>query len=156
MWQLWAMCTYASNRLSLPIVVSEPSPVPRWIVTNSRMTLRSPMRTLDGSPRYFLSCDVAPTTVKGWISHCLPIDVLLLTTTFASRRVPSPSLTCSPTRQNGPTSTPRPSSALGCTIAVAWMLRECEVRESRFVTACSHVENRGVEAEQPCVRHHRE
>src|SRR5579871_4246371 len=80
-------------------------------------------------------------------------------TTFASRRVPSPRRTCSPTRQKGPISTPRASSAPGCTIALGWMLAEWAVSESRLVNGMRprlHVEDRGVEAEEPRIRHHRE
>ena len=42
----WATCTYAIRKQSEPTTVAPPSFVERWIVTPSRMTLRSPMRRL--------------------------------------------------------------------------------------------------------------
>src|SRR5579875_3438571 len=89
--QLCAMWTYASNRQSSPTLVVSPFPLARWMLTYSRITVRS------------------------------PIVVCPLTTTCASRRERAPMRTCSPITQNGPISLPGPMTALGWTIAKGWI-----------------------------------
>ena len=49
---LWARCTPSMMKQPFPTTVSHPSPVALLIVTFSRMTLSSPMRTQDSSPLY--------------------------------------------------------------------------------------------------------
>ena len=62
------------NRLRSPIVVCPPPPaVPRWMVTNSRKTLRWPMTSRVCSPRYFRSCGGRPIEANGKISVPSPI-----------------------------------------------------------------------------------
>src|SRR6188768_2394684 len=49
------------NRLSLPMTVTPPPvTVPRFIVVNSRNTLRSPISRRVGSPLYLRSCGASP------------------------------------------------------------------------------------------------
>jgi hypothetical protein len=53
-------------QLSLPMAVEPLScAVPVLKVQNSRMVLRSPMRSSVGSPPYFLSCGAAPSDANG-------------------------------------------------------------------------------------------
>ena len=48
-----------------PNAVTMRSVVARWMVTHSRMLVRSPISTVVGSPLYFRSCESAPTTQPG-------------------------------------------------------------------------------------------
>jgi len=62
---------YAMNRLSSPIRVTPWScTVPRFRVTHSRITLRSPISSRVASSRYFLSWGAEPTEAnwKTWLS----------------------------------------------------------------------------------------
>src|SRR5579875_153925 len=119
--QLCAMWTYASNRQSSPTLVVSPFPLARWMLTYSRITVRSPIVVYETSSSDLRSRDGAPIEANGWIVTSLPIVVCPLTTTCASRRERAPMRTCSPITQNGPISLPGPMTALGWTIAKGWI-----------------------------------
>ena len=52
-------------QLSLPTRVTPPPPgEPMLKVQNSRIVLRSPITSSQGSPAYFLSCGIAPSEVN--------------------------------------------------------------------------------------------
>ena len=98
--QSCATCEYAMNRLSSPMRVTPSSlVVPRFRVTNSRITLRSPISRRVGSPLYFLSCGAEPTEAnwKIWLS--------------APSRVGPWTTACGPMRVFAPISTPGPITA---------------------------------------------
>ena len=116
--QSCAMCTYAMIQLSLPIVVSPRScTVPRLIVHDSRIVLRSPITSRVRSPLYFLSCGASPIEAnwKMWLSA--PITVGPLMTTCGSMRLPRPISTSSPMSANAPTCTSWCTRALLATTA---------------------------------------
>ena len=96
--------------------------VPRWMVTNSRILLRLPIRVSEGSPLYFRSCDASPidTNGKTWVPS--PIQVRPSITQCDSRRTPSPSSTSLPMIEYGPIKQSQPKRAFGLTTAVGWML----------------------------------
>jgi len=74
--QSCATCEATIRRLLFPIWVTPPPfPVPRWIVTCSRMILLSPMKRTACSPRNLRSCGAVPMTEKGKSSFSLPILV---------------------------------------------------------------------------------
>ncbi len=119
--QSWATCEYASSQLPSPIVVTPLScVVPAWIVTNSRMTLPSPITVRVGSPVYFLSCGISPTDANWNIRLLRPMLVRSAMTTCAPMLVPAPIVVSPPTTVYGPITTSPASSALAATIAVGW------------------------------------
>src|SRR5690606_24110450 len=98
-----------------------PAPVPRLIVTNSRMVLRSPMASSTRSPPYFLSCGSPPSAawlrmrlsrpmrVGPWMLQCGPTSV------------PAPISTSAPMKVKAPTRTSSASMADGSITAVGWI-----------------------------------
>src|SRR5690606_22353119 len=92
--------------------------VPKCNVVNSRTVLPLPISSRVGSPRYFLSCEMAPTEQNGkkWLS--LPMVVRPSITQCASMRVLAPMRTCGPITVKGPTLTLLSSSAAGSITAV--------------------------------------
>ncbi len=65
--QSCATWTLTISRLSDPIRVTPASfSLPRWMVTPSRMTLRSPISTRVSVPLYETSWGSPPMTAKGW------------------------------------------------------------------------------------------
>src|SRR5690606_30300692 len=108
-----------SSQLSLPIrVTPPPPPVPRLMVVNSRMTLRSPISRRTVSPRYFLSCGSPPIAAWPCTTLSRPMRVGPRMLQCGPMRVPSPISTPGPTRVKAPTSTPLPSRTDGSTLAV--------------------------------------
>ena len=84
-------------QLSSPTAVTPLScTVPVLKVQNSRMVLRSPMRSSVGSPPYFLSCGAAPSAAKGKIRLSRPMVVCPSITQCAPTVVPAPMRTCGP------------------------------------------------------------
>src|SRR5512145_2628291 len=98
-------------------VTPPPCTVARLTVTYSRKTLSSPTTTFVGSPLYPRCCGGPPMETNGWNSHRSPISVHPSTVTCDNSRVPLPSVTCSPTTQNGPTTTSSANFAFGWTMA---------------------------------------
>src|SRR5258706_9280564 len=109
-------------QLSSPMRVTPTScTVPRLMVQNSRMVLRSPISSRVGSSRYFLSCGAPPIELKElmWLSR--PIRVTPSITTCEPTLVPGPISTSGPTRQKAPISTSGASFAAGSICAVGWI-----------------------------------
>src|SRR5690606_17875066 len=102
-------------------VTPPPPPVPRLMVVNSRMTLRSPISSRTGSPAYFLSCGSPPIAACPctWLSR--PIRVGPSTLQCGPMRVPAPISTPGPTMVKAPMATPSPSTAEGSTTAPGWI-----------------------------------
>src|SRR5580698_1298253 len=108
------------NRQSEPMLVRpRPEAVPRFMVQNSRNTLRSPMLSWVGSPLYFLSCGAPPmqANAKIWLSS--PMRVGPSMTACEPMVVRAPITTSGPITANAPTDTPSPSCARGDTTARA-------------------------------------
>src|SRR5690606_37520321 len=121
-WQSCATWVYASSQLSLPIrVTPPPSPVPRWSVVNSRMTLRSPISSETGSPRNFLSCGSPPRAAWPWTWLPRPSRVGPGRRRCRPGRGPPPISTPAPTTVKAPMLTPSPMRAPGSTIALGWI-----------------------------------
>src|SRR5690554_141528 len=99
-------------------VIPPPPPVPRLIVVNSRMTLRSPISRCTVSPRNFLSCGSPPIAAWPWTRLSRPIRVGPWMLQCGPMRVPSPISTPGPTRVKAPILTPSPRLADGSTLAV--------------------------------------
>src|SRR5690554_4636154 len=98
-----------------------PSPVPRLMVANSRMTLRSPISRRTVSPRNFLSCGSPPIAAWPWTWLSRPIRVGPMTLQCGPMRVPAPISTPSPMMVKAPMLAPSPMTAEGSTIALAWI-----------------------------------
>src|SRR5690606_26075206 len=102
-------------------VMPPPLPVPRLMVVNSRMTLRSPITSSACSPWNFLSCGSPPIAAWPWMRLSRPIRVGPWMLQWAPMRVPAPISTPAPTRVNAPMETPSPIRADGSITALAWM-----------------------------------
>ena len=84
-------------QLSLPTRVTPASPgEPMLKVQNSRMVLRSPMTSSQGSPAYFLSCGIAPSELNWKMRLSRPMVVWPSITQCAPMVVPAPIFTCGP------------------------------------------------------------
>ena len=70
--------------------------VPRFSVTHSRITLRSPISRRVGSPWYFLSCGAEPTDANWKMRLSAPIRVEPCTTACGPTIVPAPITTPAP------------------------------------------------------------
>src|SRR5580698_8583985 len=106
------------SRLSLPMRVTPLScVVPRFTVTDSRNTLRSPISRRVGSPLYFLSCGASPSEANWNILLSRPIRVGPLITACGPIQVPEPMTTSAPITENGPISTSAATCACGETTA---------------------------------------
>ena len=95
------------------LVTPPPPAVPRWMVTNSRMTLRSPITRRVGSPPNFRSCGTRPIEAIGKISLPSPISVTPSMTHDAPIRQSRPIVTCSPMVTYGPMTVPAPMRRVG-------------------------------------------
>src|SRR5690625_1649761 len=134
-------------------VTPPPPPVPRLMVVNSRITLRSPISRRTVSPWNFLSWGSPPMATWPWITLSLPIRVGPWMLECEPMRVPAPTSTSGPTRVNAPISTPLPSRADGSTLAVGctrvpagmsgFDLRAQDVRAGHFVAV--HAGDAGVQ-----------
>src|SRR5580693_10328049 len=110
------------SKLSSPISVTSPPPcVPRWIVTNSRILFRLPIRVDARSPLYFRSCDATPTVEYGKKTLSSPICVMPSTYTCAINWVRAPIWTSAPIMHPGPISALDETSARESTMAVGWI-----------------------------------
>src|SRR4029453_11347750 len=110
------------TQLSSPIVVFALScTVPMCSVANSRMVLRSPITSSQGSPWYFLSWLAAPTEQNWKIRLSRPMVVWPSLTQCGPTAVPAPIFTLGPMTVYGPTVTEPQISALGSTTAVGWI-----------------------------------
>src|ERR1700733_11652989 len=100
------------NRPSEPMLVSpRPLAVPRFMVQNSRNTLRSPIVSVSGSPLFFLSVGAPPIAANGKIWLSSPMRVGPSMTACAPIVVRAPMITSGPITAKGPTVTPAPSCA---------------------------------------------
>src|ERR1700722_11969510 len=123
------------NRPSEPMLVSpRPLAVPRFMVQNSRNTLRSPIVSCVGSPLYFLSCGAPPIDANGKIWLSSPMRVGPSITACAPTVVRAPMITSGPITAKGPTVTPSPSCAREATTACASIMRRPSLRHLR----CHH------------------
>ena len=105
--------------MSLPTRVTPPPPgEPMLKVQNSRIVLRSPITSSQGSPAYFLSCGIAPSDANWKIRLSRPMVVRPSITQCGPTVVPGPILTCGPITVYGPIETELSISACGSTIAV--------------------------------------
>src|SRR5713101_5783244 len=121
--QSWATWLLAISRQWPPTRVSRPSWVARWMVTYSRITVSSPIRTPTGTPsRYLRSCGAPPMMAPCPIRQRAPMATRPSSTAWAPISVDSPTRTSGPMMEYGPTPTPAASSALGSITAVGWML----------------------------------
>src|SRR5690606_37694442 len=102
-------------------VMPPPLPVPRLMVVNSRMTLRSPITSSACSPWNFLSWGSPPIAAWPWMRLSRPMRVGPRMLQWAPMLVPSPISTPGPTRVKAPIETPLPIRADGSTTALAWM-----------------------------------
>ena len=93
--------------------------MPRFTVTDSRNTLRSPISSRVGSPLYFLSCGASPSEANWNILLSAPMRVGPLITTCGPIQVPAPMTTPGPMTLNGPICTSAAISACGETTARA-------------------------------------
>src|SRR5688572_20530051 len=120
--QSWAMWLIAMMRHSRPISVQPSGWVDRWIVTYSRITVPSPIRTPDGVPGLnFRSWGTPPSTAPWPTFTRAPSVTRPSSTTWLPSSTPSPSATSGPTTQNGPIRTSEPSVADLSTIDDGWM-----------------------------------
>ena len=105
------------------MLVSPPPPaVPRWMVTNSRITFRSPIVTRVGSPPNFRSCGTSPIEVIGKIWLPSPISVTPSITHDAPIRQSRPIVHALADRDVGADHRAGADRrADGWTIAVGWM-----------------------------------
>src|SRR5262245_42057079 len=93
------------------------------MVTCSRITVSSPMRTPTGIPsRYLKSWGTPPMTLPWPTRQRAPMLTRPSRTTCAPTSVPSPILTSGPITEYGATLTPAPSSARGSMMAVGWII----------------------------------
>ena len=116
--QSCATCAYAMKTLSSPIRVRPPPPcVPRWIVTNSRKTLRWPITRRVSSPLNFRSCGINPIDAKGKTRHPSPSSVVPSITAAAPMSHRAPIRTSAPITAFEPTTVPAPMTAPGATRA---------------------------------------
>src|SRR5580698_1242338 len=123
------------NRQSDPMLVSpRPEAVPRFMVQNSRNTLRSPIVSWVGSPLYFLSCGAEPIEANGKIWLSSPMRVGPSMTACAPMVVRAPMITSGPITAKGPTVTPAPSCARAETTACESIMR----RQSLGHLRCHH------------------
>src|SRR5690606_30221592 len=113
-------------------VIPPPLPVPRLMVVNSRMTLRSPITSSACSPWNFLSCGSPPIAAWPWMRLSRPIRVGPWMLQWAPMLVPSPISTPGPTTVNAPIDTPVPIRADGSTTALARMPAVASTSVLRF------------------------
>src|SRR5690606_8763893 len=92
------------------------------MVTNSRITLPSPISSDTRSPAYFLSCGSPPIAAWPWMRLSRPMRVGPWMLQCGPTRVPSPISTSAPMTVNGPIPTSLPIRAAGSTTALAWMV----------------------------------
>src|ERR1700733_929318 len=133
--QSCATCEYAISRLSLPMRVTPLScVVPRFTVTLSRNTLRSPISRRVGSPLYFLSCGALPMEANWKILLSEPMFVAPSITTCGPTHVPAPMITLAPITLNGPICTSAAICACGDITARASIIRALlrSLRRRRF------------------------
>src|SRR6266566_4138583 len=90
------------------------------MVTNSRMTLSSPISVAVGSPPYFRSCGISPTDANWKMRLPRPMRVRPAITTWLAIVVPGPTSTSGPITVNGPTRTSGARRAPAATSAVGW------------------------------------
>src|SRR5690606_23919100 len=96
-------------------------PVPRLMVVNSRMTLRSPISSSTRSPRYFLSCGSPPIAAWPWMRLSRPMRAGPCTLQCGPTCVFAPISTPAPMIVNAPIVAPSPITADGSTTALAWI-----------------------------------
>src|SRR6266404_5031102 len=102
--------------------------VPAWMVTNSRMTLSSPISVAVGSPPYLRSCGISPTDANWKMRLLRPMRVRPAITTWLATVVPAPTSTSAPITAKGPTRTSGARRAPAATTAVGWTLAMLELR----------------------------
>src|SRR5580658_2485649 len=109
-------------RQLVPTLVMPPPPsVPREMVTDSRMTVSSPMTQAVGSPLYLRSCGAMPTEAKGKMRTRSPILVWPSRTTCEMSSQLSPRMTLGPMVQKGPTVQEAGMMAPSAMIELGWM-----------------------------------
>src|SRR5215469_5271648 len=103
------------------LVIPPPPSVPREMVTDSRITVSSPMTQAVGSPLYLRSCGAMPTEAKGKMRTRSPILVWPSRTTCEMSSQFSPSVTLGPMVQKGPTVQEAGMTAPSAMIELGWM-----------------------------------
>src|SRR6266566_8912189 len=98
------------------------------MVTNSRMTLSSPISVAVGSPPYFRSCGISPTDANWKMRLPRPMRVRPAITTWLAIVVPPPTSTSGPITAKGPTRTSGARRAPAATTAAGWTLAILELR----------------------------
>src|SRR5256712_7317848 len=98
------------------------------MVTNSRMTLSSPISVAVGSPPYLRSCGISPTDANWKMRLPRPMRVRPAITTWLAIVVPALTSTSGPITAKGPTRTSGARRAPAATTAVGWTLAMLELR----------------------------